>query len=130
VIRDSGDSITLANWYKGLGFGGFRPCKIEKVSFADGTVWDAQILEQKAAQAAIESTITRGTAGGDILTNSTFGESNTYIGGRGDDVLEDTRGGSDTSSTPTLVTTSSATTTLRRATWIASFLPPVLRRNR
>jgi Ca2+-binding RTX toxin-like protein len=76
------DQITVRNYFSSMGWN-----KVEHVEFADGVVWDG--IQMNAA--AI-----RGTAGNDSLSGGNFSESNTYIGGKGNDAITDSQGGSDT----------------------------------
>ncbi|WP_159076069.1 calcium-binding protein [Microvirgula aerodenitrificans] len=92
AVRGTSDAITLVGWYGG----GFRPRQIEKVTFADGTAWDSDFLQQQAAGAVNEAAVFRGTAGNDTLSGRVRHEGNTYIGGKGDDIIRDTDGGNDT----------------------------------
>lgn len=92
AVRGTSDAITLVGWYGG----GFRPRQIEKVTFADGIAWDSDFLQQQAAGAVNEAAVFRGTAGNDTLSGRVRHEGNTYIGGKGDDIIRDTDGGNDT----------------------------------
>ncbi|WP_411880470.1 calcium-binding protein [Polaromonas sp. YR568] len=76
------DQITVRNYFSSFGWN-----KVEHVEFADGVVWDG--IQMNAA--AI-----RGTVGDDNLSGGNFSESNRYIGGKGNDTITDSQGGSDT----------------------------------
>lgn len=76
------DQITVRNYFSSFGWN-----KVEHVEFADGVVWDGVQMNAAAI---------RGTAGNDSLFGGNFSESNTYIGGKGNDTITDSQGGSDT----------------------------------
>lgn len=78
-IGASGDSITVPNW-----FAVYHPIRIERMEFADGTVWDADQLMDLASGAAGDVVLT-GTAGADILTGTAGND--TLQGGAGNDLL-------------------------------------------
>lgn len=76
------DQITVRNYFSTMGWN-----KVEHVEFADGVVWDGVQMNAAAI---------RGTAGNDSLFGGNFSEGNTYIGGKGNDIITDSQGGSDT----------------------------------
>lgn len=59
-VEGTNDQITLSNWFWSDAY------KIERVEFADGTVWDQQALEAAVAATAITPTVL-GTAADDML---------------------------------------------------------------
>jgi Ca2+-binding RTX toxin-like protein len=75
------DQIMVRNYFSSFGWN-----KVEHVEFADGVVWDGVQLNAAAI---------RGTAGNDSLSGGNLSESNTYIGGKGNDTFTDSLGGSD-----------------------------------
>jgi Ca2+-binding RTX toxin-like protein len=80
-IEGTGDQITLSNWF------GDDASRIERVEFADGTVWNPAMLESliAAVPASEESDVLYGTSGADTL-NALGGDDEVY-GSSGDDVL-------------------------------------------
>ena len=75
------DQITVRNYFSTMGWN-----KVEHVEFSDGVVWDGVQMNSAAI---------RGTSGNDTLSGGNLSESNTYIGGKGDDTFTDSLGGSD-----------------------------------
>jgi Ca2+-binding RTX toxin-like protein len=75
------DQIMVRNYFSSMGWN-----KVEHVEFADGVVWDGAQMNAAAI---------RGTAGNDSLSGGNLSESNTYIGGKGNDTFTDSLGGSD-----------------------------------
>jgi len=69
-INGTSDSLAISNWFGG---GNFR---VERMKFADGTVWDATLMA---------NTPYLGTDGADSLSGANDNE--TFIGGNGDDTL-------------------------------------------
>jgi YD repeat-containing protein len=82
INLDQGDQITVKNFFDSLGWN-----QIEQLVFDDGTVWG---LEQ------LKAVPMRGTDGNDALSSSVSNSNDTYIGGKGNDTITDTNGGSDT----------------------------------
>ena len=80
-VGDSGDQITVRGFYTGS--------EIEKLSFADGTVWNAATLKDKAAT-VYGTSANDSSVSGDPWDNLIFGlEGNDSLwGGDGDDVLD------------------------------------------
>ncbi|WP_457278532.1 calcium-binding protein, partial [Polaromonas sp. P5_D5] len=78
-IQGTTDRITLANWFLE------DARKVERVQFADGTVWDQQALAATSAYV--------GTEGLDVITGGAG--SNTFNSAGGDDYIFDTAGGND-----------------------------------
>ncbi|OQX11774.1 MAG: hypothetical protein BWK76_18660, partial [Desulfobulbaceae bacterium A2] len=83
-VNGTSDQVKIAEWGDGTTY------KIERVEFADGTVWDAAYIDAQVAGLSIV-----GTAGGDALLawaneNATLmglGGDDSLIGGAGDDTL-------------------------------------------
>jgi Ca2+-binding RTX toxin-like protein len=74
-IKGSNDQVTISNW------GSSAVSQLERVEFADGTVWDAAVLAEYVVGAA-----PKGTAGNDTLQGwDSVGDS--LRGGAGDDTL-------------------------------------------
>ena len=78
-INDSDDRIEVLSWQYGDAY------RVERIEFADGTTWDAAAIE-----ARIVPTRVVGSAGDDYLVG--YGESNVFVGGAGNDVLEGNEG--------------------------------------
>ncbi|MFC1835198.1 calcium-binding protein, partial [Thermodesulfobacteriota bacterium] len=78
-INDTDDILTVENWF----FGDSGEFHIERIEFADGTVWDPDYVNQMLIQ---------GTSGDDWLIG--YAGSDTLAGLAGDDLLEG-RGGDD-----------------------------------
>jgi len=78
-IDGSDDRIEVANWQYGEYY------RIERVEFADGTVWDAQTIAER-----IGGTRLVGSDGDDILVGDSG--NNVLVGGAGDDQLEGDEG--------------------------------------
>ena len=74
-IQGTNDQVTVANWGWGDAY------HIERVEFADGTVWNSSYL-----QACVSTLPILGTSGDDIFTSYTTGN-NTFIGGKGNDFI-------------------------------------------
>ncbi|WP_187287228.1 beta strand repeat-containing protein [Methylotenera mobilis] len=72
-FANSGDSITINNWYSDA------TGRIEQVVFADGTVWDK-------AKLTTDGLVVTGTSGNDTL-NGLSSYNNTLLGMEGNDVL-------------------------------------------
>jgi Ca2+-binding RTX toxin-like protein len=73
-LKDTSDQLTIQNW------GNDSSARLERIEFADGTVWDAAYVNAQALLAPI-----LGTIGGDSL-GAWIGEAAmTMIGGEGDD---------------------------------------------
>ncbi|WP_407278107.1 calcium-binding protein [Aromatoleum evansii] len=82
VINGTSDSITVHNWFLGLGN------RIEQVTFADGTVWNTDFLA--AAPIAIDGTEGNDTLQGDAANNliSGLGGDDALYGHGGADQLD------------------------------------------
>jgi len=78
-INGAGDRIQLSSWFVD------DARKVERVEFADGTVWDQAMLAATSAYV--------GTEGMDIITGDAG--NNTFDAGGGDDYFFDTAGGND-----------------------------------
>ncbi len=89
TIADTGDTISLVGWFSN------PASKIEQISFADGTVWDAATLESLITSNPTEGPdILFGTAGDDVISglggdDQLYGEAgnDTLDGGAGNDYL-------------------------------------------
>jgi len=66
--------VTIANWVTDVA------CHIERMEFADGTVWDSTYLRTRLSEVPIT-----GTSGNDYLYGDAW--SNTFNGGAGNDTL-------------------------------------------
>ncbi|MDN2701266.1 hypothetical protein O0881_04550 [Janthinobacterium sp. SUN100] len=79
TIADSDDTITISNWNGGSSY------RIERVEFADATVWDASVLMAKVALLPFAGTDADDWINGDKGAN-------VFIGGKGDDHLSGSTG--------------------------------------
>lgn len=79
-LNVGGDRLTLANWMNG------GASVIERVEFADGTVWSEVELALAAARATELSDYLVGTSGNDGIQG--LAGNDTILGGTGDDALE------------------------------------------
>ncbi len=79
-VKGSTDQVTISGW--GLG----DACRIERVEFADGSVWDTTYLRTRLSEVPIT-----GTPGNDYLMGDAW--SNTFSGGAGNDALNGGLGG-------------------------------------
>ncbi|MBV2183037.1 MAG: putative Ig domain-containing protein, partial [Rhizobium sp.] len=80
TVRDTGESVTVRGWYKG------DEWQVERIVFADGTMWDAAAIRDR--------TRLEGTPGTDYLSGTVaaetllgYGDDDALIGGGGNDVL-------------------------------------------
>ncbi len=76
-INGSSDSLTISNWYGGTNY------RVERMEFADGTVWDATMLANAPYLGTDEADYLSGTS-----------DNETFIGRSGDDTLQG-NGGND-----------------------------------
>jgi Ca2+-binding RTX toxin-like protein len=89
-INGSTDRVTLKNWFKGAGY------QVERVQFADGTVWSASVLATVANGTATEladtlygtdaSDIVNGLGGNDVIYGAAGADA--IDGGAGRDTLD------------------------------------------
>lgn len=80
-INGTTDMMTLAGWANP-----FNGTQIDRVEFADGTVWDAATLRAKAATGTAGNDYLRGTSGNDVLLG--LGGNDLIETLDGDDVLD------------------------------------------
>jgi Ca2+-binding RTX toxin-like protein len=79
-ITGTSDRLALQNWFS------FDQYKVERVEFADGTVWDASELAEKANLVTEGDDYLYGTYGNDVLRG--LGGDDTLRGAPGNDTLE------------------------------------------
>ncbi len=80
-INGTTDTMTLSGWANP-----FNGTQIDRVEFADGTVWNAAILQAKAAMGTVGNDYLRGTSGNDVLLG--LGGNDLIEALDGDDVLD------------------------------------------
>ena len=80
-INGTTDTMTLSGWANP-----FNGTQIDRVEFADGTVWNAAILQAKAAVGTVGNDYLRGTSGNDVLLG--LGGNDLIEALDGDDVLD------------------------------------------
>jgi VCBS repeat-containing protein len=81
TIRDTGESVTVRGWYRG------DEWQVERIVFADGTVWDAEAVRNRTRlEGTPAGDFLRGTVAAEMLLG--YGDNDVLIGGGGDDVLQ------------------------------------------
>ncbi len=92
-LNNGADRLTLQYWFRGWNYIG-DGYKIERVAFADGTVWDIAALKAKANVATENADYLEGTPEDDVIDGlggndviSTGGGNDTLNGGSGNDQL-------------------------------------------
>jgi len=88
-IRDSGDTLTVKNWFIAAEW------QVERIAFAEGSQWDAAQIRERAPvegtpgddtlQGGVGQEILLGLDGNDVLEGSNGDD--TILGGTGDDLL-------------------------------------------
>ncbi len=102
-INGTSDTIMVQNWFED------PACRVEKIQFADGTVWDATIMSQAPFTGTVGNDNLTGSEGDDVFNaksgndtlNGGMSGNDTYVFGRGygQDTISDydsTAGSSDT----------------------------------
>jgi Ca2+-binding RTX toxin-like protein len=79
-LNGGADSLTLSNWFSGDAY------KVERVEFANGTVWDSAALLALIPGATEGNDVLIGTAGDDVING--LGGSDTIQGSVGNDTLD------------------------------------------
>ena len=81
TITDSGDVMTLSSWFLD------ENAKVERVMFADGTVWGAADLDALSKQGGPGNDYMQGTPGADILVGG-LGDDTYLVDNSGDALIE------------------------------------------
>ena len=79
-INGASDKITVQSWFADPAY------RVEQVQFADGTVWDASLLQAAKFRGTDAADYIAGTTGNDVIEG--LGGDDSLTGGEGDDTLD------------------------------------------